>query len=142
MAKKILFPLERCIRFHKTTKVDTVWFDLLTCDAAYMHAVIFSSQVYSALVSTQDNQVASRRAMVHHSKTLCLLQQRLQSSDQQMQVSDPTILIVLHLANQAHLTNNYLSARYHINGLRKMINMRGGLNNFSYNTKLIIEVIK
>ncbi|KAJ5587588.1 uncharacterized protein N7459_003353 [Penicillium hispanicum] len=142
MAKKILYPLESCIIFHKKDTVDTVWFDLLTHDDAYMHSVVFLCQAYFFLVSGQETPATERKAMVHYSQTLRLLRERLSISAAQSQVSDATILVVLYLAGHAHLVNDFGSAQHHLQGLRKLVDMRGGLYAFSYNTKLITELLK
>lgn len=142
MAKQILFPLERCIKFYTQNRIDTFWFDLLTYDAAYLSAVIFMSQAYAYMVSGQRAETAGRRAVTHYSKTLRLLQERISAENPDYSISDPTILVVLHLATYAHFMNDYPTAKSHLKGLRKMVDMRGGLSAFSYNTKFIIELIK
>jgi hypothetical protein len=37
---------------------------------------------------------------------------------------------------------DYKTAKHHMAGLRKIVDLRGGLHAFSYNTKLIIELLK
>lgn len=71
-----------------------------------------------------------------------LLRERLSARDEEAKLSDSTILVVLYLALHAHLTNQYTTAKHHMEGLRKMVAMRGGLGVFSYNTKLIMELQK
>jgi hypothetical protein len=137
-----MYPLESCIVFHRNTKADTSWFELLTSDAVYMHAAVFAAQSYISLASARDDPVAARGAMVHYSAALRLLRERLAVPDGASRVSDATVLAVLYLALHAHFTNDYTTAKHHIEGLRKIVDTRGGLNAFSYNTKIIIELLK
>ncbi|KEF57424.1 uncharacterized protein A1O9_05341 [Exophiala aquamarina CBS 119918] len=140
-AKKIMYPLESCIVFHRKTKIDTAWFELLTSDAAYVHAAVFASQAYILISSAQKTPVAARRAMEHHSAALRLLRERLSVPNSGDKVSDATILVVLYLALHAHFTNDYDTAKHHMEGLRKIADMRGGLVAFGYNTKLVMELL-
>ncbi|EXJ66962.1 uncharacterized protein A1O5_09608 [Cladophialophora psammophila CBS 110553] len=142
MAKRIMYPLERYIVFHRKTNVDTSWFELLTFDAAYLHAAVFASQAYISLISTGENPAAARQAIVHHSAALRLLRERLSISNRESKVSDSTVLVVLYLALHAHFMIDYNTAKHHMEGLRNIVDMRGGLFSFSYNTKLIIELLK
>ena len=137
-----MYPLERYIVFHRQSKVDTSWIELLTSDAAYMHAAVFASQAYSFCVTSKESHVAARGAIFHHSAALCLLQERLSIVDNQGIVADSTVLIVLYLALHAHFMLDYDTAKHHLLGLRKIVDLRGGLATFSYNTKMIIELLK
>ena len=137
-----MYPLESCITFHKESQVDTLWIELMTSDAVYMNAVVFSTQAYLAHVSGQKTPVAALRAMEYHSRTLRLLRERLSARDEEDIISDATILVVMYLAAHAHLTNDYDSAKHHIEGLRKIIDLRGGLSTFSYHPKLVMELLK
>lgn len=137
-----MYPLESCILFHRKTKVDTVWFELLTSDAAYMHAAVFASQAYSLYTYNRKSPVAARRAIVHHSAALRLLRERLSVLNKGNKISDSSILVILYLALHAHFTNDYNTAKHHMEGMRKIVDMRGGLSAFGYNTKLIIELLK
>lgn len=142
MAKKVMYPLESCIKFHRKSKVDTLWLELMTYDAVYMHAVVFSTQAYVVLASGQDTPLATRRTVEHHSKTLRLLRQRLSAKEEADKISDPTVIVVLYLATHAHVMNDFASAKQHMQGLRKIVDMRGGLSAFNHNKKLIMELLK
>lgn len=137
-----MYPLESCIIFHRKTKVDTSWFELLTSDAVYLHAAIFSSQAYVFLQSGRESPMAARQAMEHHSTALRLLRERLAVPNGEDKLSDPTILVVLYLTLHAHFTDDYHTAKHHMDGLLKIVDIRGGLRAFDHNTKLIMELLK
>ncbi|KAK9420521.1 putative Transcription factor domain-containing protein [Seiridium unicorne] len=142
IAKRVMYPLERCIVFHKKTKIDTSWFEFLTIDAAYTHAAVFASQAYILLTSGGENPPAYKRAMIHHSAALRLLRERVSAPEGESKVSDPTVLVVLYLALHAHFVGDHDTAKQHMDGLRKIVDIRGGLFAFGYNTKLIMELMK
>ncbi|KAJ5145101.1 hypothetical protein N7448_002493 [Penicillium atrosanguineum] len=139
MAKRLLYPLESCIEFHKKNEIDTLWFDLLTLDAAYLHAVLFLCQTYSSLISEHESPIATQRALTHHSITLHLLRERLSKESQVDLISDATVLIVLNLARHSHLVHEDASASHHMGGLRKIVNLRGGLNAFRCDLMIAVD---
>lgn len=119
-----------------------MWFELMTQDAAYLHTVVFSSQTYFMHTSNQESLGAGKTAIMHHSRALQLLRERLAAEHEEVKISDPTILVVLALASHAHMVNDYGTAKKHIDGLRRIVNLRGGLSTFSYHPKLSIELLK
>lgn len=80
--------------------------------------------------------------MVHYSAALRLLRERLAMPDGETKMSDPTVLAVLYLALHAHFSNDHDTAKHHMEGLRKIVDIRGGLDAFSHNKKIIIELLK
>ncbi|CAM1509475.1 Fc.00g032140.m01.CDS01 [Cosmosporella sp. VM-42] len=142
IAKKVMYPLESCIVFHRKTKIDTSWFELLASDAAYMHAAVFALQGYIFYASGRSTPVTARSAMAHYSAALRLLRERVSVPSKLDNVWDPTVLAVLYLASYAHFMNDYDTAKHHMEGLGKIVSIRGGLTAFSYNTKLVMELLK
>ncbi|KAL6689660.1 hypothetical protein J3F84DRAFT_391628 [Trichoderma pleuroticola] len=142
IAKRVIYPLERCINFDKKDTFDRMWFELMTQDAAYLHTILFASQTYFMHTSNQESPGAAKMAILHHSRALQLLRERLAAKHEEVKISDPTILVVLALAGHAHMINDYETARKHIDGLRRIVQLRGGLSTFSYHPKLSIELLK
>lgn len=136
-SKQIFFPLERCFDFNGK---DRSMFDPLTFDPAYLNAVIFGAQSYLDLVSGH----SSRRSSVQMLKTIQLLRKRLSIStgNEQTTVSNPTILTVLTLAHVAHLTGDHITAEQHMEGLYKIINLRGGIAAFQNTPTLLTELLR
>lgn len=92
--------------------------------------------------SNQKSPGAVKTVIMHHSRALQLLSARLAAKHEEAKISDPTILVVLALAGHAHMINDYETAKNHIEGLRKIVQLRGGLGTFSYHPKLSIELLK
>lgn len=79
-------------------------------------------------------------AMLHQQKGLVLLRQRLNGDDDEAKVSDDTISVVLKLAGAAQFDGDDEGSKLHMQGLRKMIDIRGGVSVFEGNSKLLVEI--
>jgi hypothetical protein len=137
-----MYPLESCIVFHRSTQIDTLRVEFFASDPVYMHASVFAPQAYISQTSGRRATSIPAQAMIHHSAALRSLREKLSISGSEDNISDPTILVVLYLALHAHFANNNKTAKHHMKGVSKIVDMRGGLNAFSYNTKMIIELLK
>jgi hypothetical protein len=139
-SKKTFFPLEKCFDFNVK---DRSLFELLTVDPAYLHAVILGAQTYIDLASgilKQDG--ATQRSSIHLLKTIQLLRRRLSDETELKRISNPTFTMVITLANIAHLTGDHVTAVHHLEGLWKMVNLRGGVSTFRESPKLLTELFR
>ena len=80
--------------------------------------------------------------MPHFVKTLKLLRERMADEDSQEKLSDATAAAIMALVGHAHLTGDLKSARYHMEGLYKIVRLRGGVNTFKQNAKLLVEILR
>jgi len=142
LPKGALFPLESCIDSPEPPRAS--WVETLCTDAAYLNATIFSVQVYFDLVAGHELEPVSPLTPTYtsFSKTLGLLRKRLEDHDEQMKSSDNTVMVVLILACHAHRLGQYSIAKNHMLGLRKLVDMRGGIAAFKTRTKLLIEIFR
>ena len=140
MVKKVMFPLEMCLAFN--TK-DKVGLEPMTWDPAYLHATVLTAQAYFDWTSGRRDFTACRTATLHASKALGLLRTRLSREDERSKISDMTVSVVLALVIHAHMMGDYESARHHLEGLRKIVDLRGGLGNFrGFHGKLLMEMLR
>ncbi|KAI1206379.1 uncharacterized protein F4807DRAFT_439859 [Annulohypoxylon truncatum] len=138
IAKQALFPLETCISFDKGDKKQ--WIEPLAFDAAYLHTMIFTTHDYFNLLL---HRTPSGETSPHFFKTIQILRERLlHEGDGRSKVSILTASVVLALAGHALLMNEYVSARHHMEGLRKIIDLRGGITAFKGSSKLLIEILR
>ena len=77
----------------------------------------------------------------HFLKTVQLLRKKLSLGDEDAQISDPTIFVVVNLAIHARISGEDRSAKHHMEGIRKIIDLRGGLENVTQ-TKLVLELLR
>ncbi|MCJ1394402.1 hypothetical protein MMC18_007280, partial [Xylographa bjoerkii] len=139
IAKQLLFPLETCIFFEKRAEN---WIAPLAVDPAYLHAKIFTSLYYFDVILPQRSSHESQRTLHHHHKALSLLRERILYGNNDSQLSNNTVSVVLSLAGHAFWTGDLKSATNHMEGMRKIANLRGGLNIFRDNEKLLAEILR
>ncbi|KAI1407370.1 hypothetical protein F5Y13DRAFT_195433 [Hypoxylon sp. FL1857] len=138
IAKQALYPLESCISFDKGDKRQ--WIEPLAFDSAYLHTMIFTTHDYFNLLL---HRTPCGETSPHFFKTLQILRERLlREGDDSSKVSTLTASVVLALAGHALLVNEYAAAKHHLEGLQKIINLRGGMATFKDRAKLIIEIIR
>ncbi|KAJ9614032.1 hypothetical protein H2200_002168 [Cladophialophora chaetospira] len=136
IAKKLLFPLKLCINFETH---DKAWFQPLFFDALYLHTLAFSTNAYFRLLG-RSSHGPGREPELHFVKTLGLLRERLVLDDDRT-ISEVTIVVVLSLSIHALLANDLSSARTHLQGLHRLICLRGGLGSIS-RAKLLVEMFR
>ncbi|OGM47778.1 hypothetical protein ABOM_003239, partial [Aspergillus bombycis] len=138
MSKRTLFTLERYISFQKKTDQ---WHDLLIVDPVYLHGMAFIAQDFFDGLSGWRFK-ANKPASLHFLKTLQLLRERLALPDEQAKTSDATIMVVLFLTTHAHIREDLDSAKNHLTGLHKIVDLRGGMANLAYDVNLKTEIYR
>lgn len=104
-----MFPLETCISFGPK---EMAWIEALTLDAAYLHAMAFSTQIYFELLPGRPGRGAS--AYFHVIKTLQILRERLARSAQDVVKSwFSTTAVVMCLAFYAQVMGEPETAKHH-----------------------------
>jgi Fungal specific transcription factor domain len=136
-----MFPLGAYIGFDRK---DNTWFDLLVLDATYLHITAFAACAFLDKVIRQQENMASPETILHFLKGVRLLRERLLFSDEEAKVSDATVSVVLILANCAYSTGELETARRHLEGLHKIVRLRGGVATFrsSFGQKLLMETLR
>lgn len=129
-----MYPIEICLSVYLRS---TIWFDYLHYDAIYLHSLLWTTQAYFDWICHHET---SEAVMVHMSKTLTLLKRRL--SDSRLAVADTTIFVVVLLVTTSALFNDKPAAMRHMDGLYRMVTLRGGLGVLRENTQMRIEVCR
>ena len=80
--------------------------------------------------------------MPHFLETIKLLRKRLAHDDDAVRLSFTTAAAVMGLTGHAFWTGNSESARHHMEGLNKIVTLRGGVATFKENPKLLIEILR
>ena len=81
----------------------------------------------------------SPKAAYFLSRTYAHLQERLDSAEA---LSDSTIGIVVSLISQEQIRNGYPGSKIHIDGLKRMVQLRGGLGRLEDNRMLLLKICK
>ncbi len=82
---------------------------------------------------------SSPEALHYLAQTFAQVRRRLEGTES---LSDSTIAIVLSLINQEQIRREHLGAKVHIEGLRRMVELRGGLDQLQGNLPLLLKVCK
>ncbi|KAI1753958.1 hypothetical protein F4782DRAFT_494595 [Xylaria castorea] len=139
IAKPLLFPMEKCIFFDRRAEN---WIAPLAIDSAFLHVNIFTSLYYYDAILPRRPFRESQRVRHHYHKAVTLLRERLLCDDNDKRLSNNTISIVLSFAGQAFTAGDLKSAMNHIQGIRKIIDLRGGFSSITGNEKLINEILR
>lgn len=115
----------------------------MTVDPACLHARIFTSLHYfDVVLPKKPPSRASLRALHHGHQAVSLLRQRISSGSIETILSNDTISVALALAGHAFWTGDAASAVNQIQGIYKMVYLRGGLHTFGSNQKLPMEILR
>jgi hypothetical protein len=101
--------------------------------------MLFSARAF--LGSTLDNEL-SASVYFHYAQTLQILQARLNEFDQTSAISDSTIMVVITLAGVAELTDDLATVATHVDGLEKIVQLRGGLRALNKYNNLQVKVCR
>jgi hypothetical protein len=138
VAMRITFPLLMAIGFQADNRE---WPYLIRLDAAALHITAFAVEGFiDRILRRQENSI-NLAAMLHFQKGLRLLRERLLGEDDETKLSDSTIGVVLKLASAAHFIGDYQASKQHMEGLRKMVDLRGGLDVFK-GKHLLVEMLR
>ncbi|KAK6383444.1 hypothetical protein LTS17_002736 [Exophiala oligosperma] len=141
MSSKAMFLLDPHIVARKGDNAQE-WFSAMLSDVAYLNAMCFTIQCYfDGFFGRTRGIAAERRDRLYFAKTIRILQERLSLDDDNLRLSDSTIMTVLVLSGHAYTTGDYESAHNHISGLLKLVSMRG-IDTFLQKTKMSIEIIR
>lgn len=138
VATKIIFPLMAAIGFQE---LNGNWLHPIGRDAAALHITIFAMEGFVDRILHRQETNSNPAAMLHFQKGLKLLRDRLLGADDETKISDSTMSAIVKLASAAHFNGDHEAAKQHMEGLRKMVDLRGGISIFQ-NTQLLVEILR
>ncbi|KIX92143.1 uncharacterized protein Z520_12136 [Fonsecaea multimorphosa CBS 102226] len=139
LARQATIPLEQCIAFDRK---DRVLVGPMASDAAFLHATALGTHAYIELMRGREDHNALQITSPHFSKALQLLRERLDSTDEDLKIANPTMMVVIALALHARMIGDYDTAKHHMEGLRMMINLRGGIAAIAPKIRLAMEIYR
>ncbi|KAM7187329.1 hypothetical protein V8F33_011319 [Rhypophila sp. PSN 637] len=146
IAKRALYTLEPCVQFNKPNRR---WLEPMGHDAVFLHTMINTAEDYFMLQTgsrahgaSSPNPRATGRELGHLSKALGLLRERLIQAEQEEALSDDTICAILCIATTAREFGDYVAAFLHMSGLRKIVDLRGGITGLRGSGKLLIDLFR
>ncbi|KAK8108705.1 hypothetical protein PG984_014506 [Apiospora sp. TS-2023a] len=135
VAMKIVSPLLASIGFHGGeggASRHPVGFD-----AAALHINAYALENFiDRILRRRPDATVNPEAAQHHQRGLQLLRQKLLGDDEEEKTSDAT------LASASHFDGDVATSKQHIQGLRKMVDLRGGLDAFNHQPRLRTEMLR
>jgi hypothetical protein len=135
-----VYPYEVCLRVHP---VERGWFPYMISDICCIHSMMFSVRAFVDRAS-HGGQI-SRLAAFHYAQTLQLLQARLNAFEQGQRdivFGDSTIMVISILAEAAELTGDFAAAENHVDGLLKIVSLRGGVGSLNTHNNMQVKVCR
>ncbi|KAI1481809.1 hypothetical protein F4774DRAFT_423764 [Daldinia eschscholtzii] len=137
VARRVTFPLRAAVGFQGDNER---WGSPFGRDAVALHIMAFAVQGFiDKVLRHQDN--LNLAAILHFQEGLGLLRERLLGNDNKIKTSDSTMGAVLKLASIACFDGDYETSKKHMEGLRKMVDLRGGLDAFK-GKSLLLEMLR
>ncbi|KAG9241669.1 hypothetical protein BJ878DRAFT_545019 [Calycina marina] len=106
--------------------ISETWLPMAFKDPALLHCLIFCADGYSALA---DGVRERPLAVMHLKEASRMVNQRLRGPNPI--ITDSTLVIVCTLAHAEKLKGNVENWKIHLEGLREMIELRGGMEAFA-----------
>ncbi|CZT14338.1 uncharacterized protein RCC_00315 [Ramularia collo-cygni] len=113
----------------------------------YLRTICVDETVHACCVSMMQacneifssNGESSPKALNHISRNFDLIQRRIDGDDA---LSDSTLAIVVSLFHQEQIRKQYAAARVHMNGLQRMVKLRGGISKLESSPYLLLKTCK
>lgn len=135
-----IYPYDVCLHVHP---VDRGWFPSMLSDICCVHSMMFSVRAF--VDSPTHGDRTHHQAAFHYSRTLKLLQARLnafEQGQQELAFSDSTIMVIMILASAAEVTGDFVAMQNHVDGLIKIVSLRGGLKSLDPHKNIHIKVCR
>ncbi|KAE8441443.1 hypothetical protein EG329_004936 [Mollisiaceae sp. DMI_Dod_QoI] len=134
-ALKARFVLGTCLVFDAP---DSTLLERHSHDATFFQSVIWMTQAFRESAQGNGSGYPDRRPLL---KTLRLLREKLSLMDERTQVPDETLFVVTNLAAHARVAGEDQSAMHHMEGIRKIVGLRGGISEITH-PKLMVELLR
>lgn len=142
IAKQAMFSLEPRVHFDDATR--RLWSDTIHTDKAYLHSIVSVVGFYRGLASgrhARENR-APAYAFQHLAQALSLVRERVTSADDGLRTSDQTMMAIMVLAIQSYLLGHAETAMSHLKGVRRIVDLRGGVVALRSSPKLLLEMLR
>ena len=110
-------------------------------DSVALHISAFAIEAFMDRILHRQEDITNPGAIVHLQKGLRLLRERLMGEDEESKISNSTMAVVLKLASAAHFDEDGETSKQHIEGLRRMVDLRGGLEVFKGHD-ILVEILR
>lgn len=137
--KEGVYPYDVCLRVHP---VERGWFPYVVNDICCVHSMMFSLHAH---MNASSGGQRSRQAAFHYTQTLKYLQARLTAFEEgqpDLAFADSTIMAIIFLASMAEHTGDFRAAENHIDGLLRIVDLRGGVRSLESHNNIQVKVCR
>ncbi|KAI1265496.1 hypothetical protein F5Y18DRAFT_53669 [Xylariaceae sp. FL1019] len=139
-AKTAMFPLEPCINLPKK---DVTWLEPMLGDAAHLHTMIFTTHSFFDMIRFDMPRPIDQSGSPHYAKAMKLLRERIAGENTDDILKKSTLSVIISLAMHSLLQGDHEAARYHVLGLKRIVELRGGLRPLmSHSPNLLMELLR
>ncbi|TIC89883.1 hypothetical protein CH35J_012316 [Colletotrichum higginsianum] len=131
--KETMYPIEWCLSFDASK---TPWFYWLLSDAAFLNSMLFTVGLLHDSVEGK----TSKRTNFHVWRTLKLLNKHI--TDKDLALADSTIATVVSMCMVSEIFGDRDGATAHVRGLRRIVELRGGIESFGHNLQLQVKICR
>ncbi|KAK2001689.1 hypothetical protein LX36DRAFT_328304 [Colletotrichum falcatum] len=131
--KETMYPAEWCLKFDDSK---TPWFHWLFSDAAFLHSILFTVCLLHDSVGGE----TSKRTSFHVWRALNLLNRNI--SDRSLALADSTLATVVSMSMVSEVFGHRDSAAAHVRGMRRIVQLRGGIESFRHNLQLQVKICR
>ncbi|PVI04230.1 hypothetical protein DM02DRAFT_725960 [Periconia macrospinosa] len=141
MVSRAMYQLYDCIKID-TVGMDQSWFTPLFTDPASFNCACMVVQSYfDEFLGRTRSREAQRADQIRYAKTINTLQARIASEDDNIRLSESTIMTVLGMLGHAYTSRDIETSNRHNSGLLQLVSMRG-IESLLHNTRLCVELIR
>lgn len=126
--KKIVYPVARCCNINVA---NTSFFQWLLEDPAYLHVTLYTVSIFFDILA---GRIPARATSYHLYRTVKALKGRVGNTKEAL--TDATAAVVMSLAIVAEGFGDVPAATTHFRGLRRIVEMRGGIDAFKHDSEL------
>lgn len=122
ITNQAMTPLDRCVDLECLESASFGW---LFSDAAFLHSVLCASYAINDFMGPQWDGNPGRKTIFHLRETLSLLRVKMQ--DEYVYQDDSVLQVIINLTLLAAVFGDWMAAAAHLEGLHKIVYLRGGL---------------
>lgn len=132
-----LTPLAQWVDFDN---MHFVHFDEIFRDAAFLHSILFASHTIGNLENPYWNGKPGTKVLLHQRKTIDLLSKKIEHEGNRVHLEDSVLYVIFNLLLLAVIHADWIACAAHFAGLRKIIQLRGGMDFLHSQTKLHFKI--
>ncbi|KAH7312741.1 hypothetical protein B0I35DRAFT_411419 [Stachybotrys elegans] len=141
--KNALYPVEICFEMDPTADA---WFHWMLSDPVYKMTALLLVSVFRDMLGSSNSpqpcpmELLSPRSIMYFRRSMSSLRDRIE--DNQRHLEDGTAAIISALALAAEVVGDDAALAIHMEGMKRIVHLKGGLDAFNHNGKLQVKLCR